>query len=158
MPRDYLPGWLPQAVTAGVHLQPVEQLTGTPPGRRGPAVEHLSGPRASTRRPTRRACSRRTPRWGSASAPPTGGGVAAPAIKLDALSATQGAMPSKMAAGVDAATLKSLLAGMKLFGTVDLADLLAPDAACRHQAGQPTARTRTWTPRWPTRPPSSAPR
>ncbi len=29
MPRDYLPGWLPRSVTAGVHLQSVEQLTGS---------------------------------------------------------------------------------------------------------------------------------
>ena len=47
-------------------------------------------------------------------------------MKLDALSATHGAMPSAMAAGVDTATLKSLLAGMMLFGTVPVADLLAP--------------------------------
>ena len=125
MPRDYLPGWLPQAVTAGVHLQAVERLTGT---------ERAVEVRLSTTYldhgfdPATNPASlfATYPEVGFGVGAAAGGGVAAPAVKLDALSATQGAMPRTMAGAVDTPTLKSLLAGMKLFGTVDLADLLAP--------------------------------
>lgn len=125
MPRDYIPGWLPQAVTAGVHLQALEQLTGAP---------RVVEVRLSTTYldhgfdPVENPASLFAgfPEVGFAVGAAAGGGVATPAVKLDALSANQGAMASKMAAGVDTATLKSLLAGMRLFGTVDLADLLAP--------------------------------
>ena len=127
MPRDYIPGWLPQAVTAGVHLQAVERLTGaerTVEVRLSTTyLDHGFDPAAN---PASLFAS--YPEVGFAVGAATGGGVAAPAVKLDALSATQGAMPRAMAGVVDTPTLKSLLAGMKLFGTVDLADLLAPMA------------------------------
>lgn len=125
LPRDYLPGWLPQALTAGVRLQSVEQLTGTPRAVEvrlsTTYLDHGFDPAANPA-----SLFATYPEVGFGVGAASGGGVASPAVKLDALSATQGAMPSKMAGGVDAATLKSLLAGMKLFGTVDLSDLLAP--------------------------------
>jgi hypothetical protein len=125
LPRDYVPGWLPQSVTAGVHLQSLEQLTGSPQtvevGLSSTYLDHGFDPGGN---PASLFATYAEVPFGLGAA--AGGGVAAPSVKLDALSATQGTMPSKMAAGVDSATLKSLLAGMKLFGTVDLADLLAP--------------------------------
>ncbi|HEY5787314.1 MAG TPA: hypothetical protein VIT65_21320 [Microlunatus sp.] len=125
MPRDYIPGWLPQAVTAGVHLQSLERLTGaarTVEVRLSSTyLDHGFDPVANPA-----SLFATYPEVGFGVGAATGGGVAAPAVKLDALSATQGAMPSTMAGDVDTPTLKSLLAGMKLFGTVDLADLLAP--------------------------------
>jgi hypothetical protein len=125
MPHDYIPGWLPQAITAGVHLESVEQLTGA-----ASTVEvrlstiYLDHGFDPVENPASLFAA--YSEVGFAVGAATGGGIAAPAVKLDALSATQGAMPSKMAAGVDTAMLKSLLAGMKLFGTVELADLLEP--------------------------------
>ncbi|HET7474947.1 MAG TPA: hypothetical protein VFJ97_02865 [Dermatophilaceae bacterium] len=125
MPRDYLPGWLPQALTAGVHLEPVEQLTGSARTveLRLAAVylDHGLDPGANPA-----AMYAAYPAVPFAVRAETGGGVAAPALQLDALSATQGVMPAAMATGVDQNVLKALLAGMKLFGTVDLASLLAP--------------------------------
>jgi len=127
MPRDYIPGWLPQAVTAGVHLQAVERLTGaerTVEVRLSTTyLDHGFDPATN---PASLFAS--YPEVGFGVGAAAGGGVAAPAVKLDALSATQGAMPRAMAGVVDTPTLKSLLAGMKLFGTVDIADLLAPMA------------------------------
>ncbi len=125
VPRDYLPGWLPQVVTAGLHLQSVEQLTGVAQAvevRLSPSyLDHGFDPEMN---PARLFAA--YPEVGFAVGAATGGGVATPSVKLDALSATHGAMPSAMATGVNPATLKSLLAGMKLFGTVNLADLLEP--------------------------------
>jgi hypothetical protein len=125
MPRDYLPGWLPQSVTAGVHLQAVEQLTGSDRVVKvtlsTPYLDHGFDPQANPG-----SLFAAYPEVGFTVGAATGGGVAAPAVKLDALSATHGAMPSTMAAGVGAPQLGSLLAGMTLFGTVELAKLLAP--------------------------------
>lgn len=125
LPRDYIPGWLPQAVTAGVHLQSVEQLTGAPQVVQVQLsttyLDHGFDPVAN---PASLFATYAEVAFAVGAA--TGGGVVAPAVKLDALSATQGAMSSAMASGVSTATLQSLLAGMKLFGTVDLADLLHP--------------------------------
>ena len=125
MPRDYLPGWLPRSVTAGVHLQAVEQLTGSDRVVKVTLstsyLDHGFDPQAN---PAHLFASYTEVALAMGAA--AGGGIAAPAVKLDALSATHGAMPSTMAAGVSSVTLKSLLAGMTLFGTVALADLLAP--------------------------------
>ncbi len=126
LPRDYLPGWLPQVLTAGVHLQAVQQLTGAAQAvevRLSTSyLEHGFDPAANPA-----GLFAAFPSVGFGLGAAAGGGVAAPAITLDALSATHGAMPGAMAAaGADSATLSTLLAGMKLFGTVDLADLLAP--------------------------------
>lgn len=124
LPPDYLPGWLPQSVVAGIHLRAVEELTGRPQTvevRLAPAfLDHGFDPAAN---PARLFAT--YPEIPFTVGAASGGGVATPAIKLDALSATMGAMPALMAGAVPAASLKSLLAGMKLFGTVDLADLLA---------------------------------
>ena len=125
MPRDYVPGWLPQAVTAAVHIHSVEQLTGSPKAVEvrlaTTYLDHGFDPGANP------ACLFASyPELPLTLGAAVGGGVAAPAVQLDALSTVHGAMPSTMAAGVDGAMLKSLLAGMKLFGTVELADLLGP--------------------------------
>lgn len=127
VPPDYLPGWVPQAITAGVHLEPIEQLTGSTS-----TVEiqlspvYLKSGLDAAANPMSIFAGYKAVQFGIGA--DTGGGVVAPAIKLDALSATQGAVPAVMAAGpVDRNVLESLLAGMKLFGTVDLAKLLAAD-------------------------------
>ena len=100
MPRDYIPGWLPQALTAGVRLQSVEQLTGTPRAVEvrlsTTYLDHGFDPAANPA-----SLFATYPEVGFGVGAASGGGVASPAVKLDALSATQGAMPSKMAAGVD---------------------------------------------------------
>lgn len=124
MPPDYLPSWLPRAVVAGVHVQAVEQLTGSPQVTRVQlSPTYLAHGFDPARNPAGLFAA--YPQIALAVGAATGGGLAAPAVRLDALSATHGAMPAAMATGVNPAMLKSLLAGMKLFGTVDLADLLA---------------------------------
>lgn len=125
MPRDYIPGWLPRAVTAGLHLESVERLTGS---ARSLEVQlsptYLDHGFDQGANPASLFAA--YPQVGLGMGAASGGGVAAPSVTLDALSATQGAMASAMAAGVGTPALKSLLAGMTLFGTVELADLLAP--------------------------------
>lgn len=125
VPRDYVPGWLPRVVSAGVHLEPVEQLTGAPHVAEvqlsGTYLAHGFDPVANPA-----SLFATYPQVGLGVGAAAGGGVAAPAVRLDALSATRGATASQMAVGAGTGALKSLLAGMKLFGTVELADLLAP--------------------------------
>ncbi|AXH95534.1 hypothetical protein [Ornithinimicrobium avium] len=123
----YRPSWVSRLGSAGVALEPLDRLTGSAELHEVRLTpDYLAHGLDPAQNPTGGfativgAAARLD--MGAAE----GGGLSAPSMDLDTLSARAGLVSSALAGGLDAVGLSALFGGMKLFGTVPLARLLGP--------------------------------
>jgi hypothetical protein len=123
----YLPAWMFRVTSVDTALEPLRRLTGSEDTHQveltGPYLEHgldpLQNPTGGYARIVGGAAR-------IAMGARDGGGLSAPTMDLDTLSARAGLISSAAAGGLSTAGLATLFGGMKLFGTVALSDLLGP--------------------------------
>lgn len=123
----YIPSWMFRVASADAALEPLQRLTGATDTRRVALTpEYLSHGLDPNSNPTGGFARLMTGVAKVAMGKRDGGGLSAPSMDLDTLSARAGLMSSTLAGGLNAATLASLFGDMKLFGTVPLSKLLGP--------------------------------
>ncbi len=133
-PAGYQPSWVSRLASAAVHLEPLDRLTGT--GGAHEVVlspDYLAHGLDPARNPTGGFARIAGAAARMAMDAADGGGLAAPSMDVDTLSVRAGLVSSALAGGLDAGGLATLFGGMKLFGTVPLARLLADVPAATPQ-------------------------
>ena len=121
----YLPSWMFRVASADTALEPLQRLTGSAAAHRVTlASEYLDHGLDPILNPTGAFARLSAGAAKVAMGKRDGGGLSAPSMDLDTISARAGLMSSKLAGGLDRLTLASVFGDMKLFGTVPLARLL----------------------------------
>ena len=123
----YTPSWMFRVDSAQTALEPLQRLTGSAETHRiALTPEYLAHGLDPNRNPTGGFARLVAGVAKVAMGKRDGGGLSAPSMDIDTISARAGLMSSTLADGLNAATLVGLFGDMKLFGTVPLAKLLGP--------------------------------
>ncbi|NLA28946.1 MAG: hypothetical protein GX875_04745, partial [Propionibacterium sp.] len=125
LPDDYLPSWVIHLALAQITLEPLQRLTGSGEVHRVElAAKYLDHGLDPAGNPTGAFVRLKDGAAKVEMGARDGGGLSAPAMALDTISAHAGLTSSKLAAGLTSKDLSDLFGDMKLFGTVPLTKLL----------------------------------
>ena len=123
----YLPSWMFRVASADTALEPLQRLTGSAQTHQVTLTsDYLNHGLDPNQNPTGGFARLVGGAAKVAMGKRDGGGLSAPSMDLDTISARAGLMSAKLAGGLTSATLASLFGDMKLFGTVPLTKLLGP--------------------------------
>lgn len=127
LPADYLPSWMFRVASVTAALEPLQRLTGTDETHEVVLTDgYLAHGLDPDRNPTGGYAKLAAGMAKVAMGARDGGGLSAPSMDLDTLSARAGLISSTLTGGLGETGLAALFGGMKLFGTVPLTALLAP--------------------------------